>query len=200
MFIVFDGMDGAGKTTQLHLFVDWLRDAGQEVATCKDPGTTKLGIEMRALLLGHHPVAIDVRSETLMFMTARAQLVEQFIRPALHNGKTVVCDRYVFSTVVYQGYGGGLDPETIWGLNDFATAGLMADLTFIFDLDAKIAMSRLGDSLDRMESRSEDYFRRICTGFVAESKRWPTGVELIDASRSIDEIQSHLRQLYLDHG
>ena len=90
-----------------------------------------------------------MRSELLMFMTARAQLTEQFIRPALANGKTVVCDRFVFSTVVYQGYGGNIDPETVWELNEFATNGLMADITLIFDLDPEIVLSRMGTSLDR---------------------------------------------------
>ena len=125
---------------------------------CKDPGTTELGNELRAMLLQERGLDIHMRSELLMFITARAQLTEEIIRPALSSGKTVICDRYVFSTVVYQGYGGGLDPEVVWQLNRFATGGLAADLTFIFDLDPAVAQERLGSQLDRMESRGLEYF------------------------------------------
>lgn len=192
MFFVFDGMDGAGKSTQLELFGQHLTKMGRDVVYCKDPGTTGLGNKIRNLMLQEQGLAVDPRSELLMFMTARAQLTEEFIKPALAAKKTVVCDRYVFSTVVYQGYGCGIDPETVWDLNHFATNGLVADMTFIFDLDAEKAMQRLGDSLDRMESRGLEYFNRLRDGFVKESKRWPTGIELINADGSIDEVQNRV--------
>ena len=112
MFFVFDGMDGAGKSTQLDRFAEHLNSIGCEVLVCKDPGTTQLGEELRELLLKERGLEIHMRSELLMFMTARAQLTEEVIRPALSAGKTVVCDRYVFSTVVYQGY--GVKSSRIW--------------------------------------------------------------------------------------
>lgn len=192
MFFVFDGMDGAGKSTQLQLFGQHLTGLGCDVVYCKDPGTTDLGNKIREILLQEQGLTIDVRSELLMFMTARAQLTEEFIKPALAAGKTVVCDRYVFSTVVYQGYGCGIEPETVWELNGFATNGLIADLTFVFDMDAEKAMKRLGDSLDRMESRGLGYFNKLRNGFLTESKRWPTGVELIDADGSIKEVHQRV--------
>jgi dTMP kinase len=195
MFIVFDGVDGAGKSTQLRLFVEWLRRFEIDVVTCCDPGTTSLGSRLRAMLLDNHSIPIDMRSEALMFMTARAQLVSEFIRPAIDHGKTVVCDRYVFSTVVYQGHAGELDPDDLWRLNAFATGGLMADLTFIFDLDAKAAQQRLGKSLDRMESRDLSYFEKVRQGFIYESARWPRGVEVIDASTSIEQVHSEVRAI-----
>ncbi len=195
MFFVFDGMDGAGKTTQLQLFAQWLTQQGRQLVVCKDPGTTDLGEELRRVLLGKHQIEIHMRSELLMFMAARAQLVEQVIRPALAAGKTVVCDRYVFSTVVYQGHAGNIDPDTVWDLNHFATGGLMADMTFLFDLDTRMALSRLGQTRDRMESRGQEYFDKLREGFVVESKRWPEGVELVDASGSLNEVQQKLREI-----
>ena len=195
MLIVFDGMDGAGKTTQIELFVQWLEEQGRDIVRCKDPGDTLIGQKMRELLLGRHEMTISMRAELLMFMTARAQLVDEIIQPALDDGKTVVCDRYVFSTVVYQGYGGGIDPETVWQLNEFAIGGCKADLTYLFVVDPKTAFDRLGDTLDRVESRGLEYFEKLRQGFVAESKRWPHGVELVEGEGMIEEIQTRLRLL-----
>jgi len=195
MFYVFDGMDGTGKTTQLQLFVKWLENNQHEVDVFRDPGTTELGNRMRELLLNEQGIPIDMRSELLMFMTARAQLTEQCIRPALEAGRTVVCDRYVLSTVVYQGYGGGIDPETVWDMNRFATGGLMPDLTFVMDLEPELAKGRLGEDLDRMESRGVEYFQKLRTGFVKECKRFPVGYELIDANGSIEEIHQRIASL-----
>ena len=189
MFFVFDGMDGAGKSTQLHRFAEHLKSfIGRDVLVCKDPGTTQLGEELRELLLKDRGLDIHMRSELLMFITARAQLTEEVIRPALEVGKVVVCDRYVFSTVVYQGYGGEIQPELVWDLNQFATCGLVADMTFIFDLEPKVALQRVGASRDRMESRGIEYFEKLRHGFVTESGRFPIGVELIDASGTPDEV------------
>ncbi|MDG2186322.1 MAG: dTMP kinase [Mariniblastus sp.] len=193
MFFVFDGVDGAGKSTQLNLFASWLRDRGLDVVCCSDPGTTQLGNQMRSLLLGNHEVAIHMRSEMLMFMTARCQLVEELIRPALASGKTVVCDRYVYSTVVYQGHAGDLNPDDVWQVNQIATGGLMADMTFIFDLDVETVSQRLGESRDRMESRGTAYFQRVRDGFLSEAKRWPELAMLVDASGDIDSIQATIR-------
>jgi dTMP kinase len=188
MFFVFDGMDGAGKSTQLDRFSGFLSDAGHDVVTCKDPGTTQLGDELRGLLLQERGLNIHMRSELLMFMTARSQLTQEFIQPALDAGKTVVCDRYVFSTVVYQGYGGDIDPQQVWDFNHYATSGLVADLTFIFDLDPNTAQQRIGKERDRMESRGLEYFETLRHGFITEAKRFPVGVEMIDASGTPDEV------------
>lgn len=195
MFFVFDGVDGAGKTTQLQLFCQWLEENGHDGVFCRDPGSTELGEQMRGILLDDHDTPIDVRSEMMMFMTARAQLVAEIIRPALESKKVVVCDRYVFSTVVYQGHAGNLDPQEIWPVNQAATGGLMADLTFILDLDVDTSMNRIGDSPDRMESRGKEYFENVRAGFLHEAKRWPQGVEVIDASRDVETIQQQIRTL-----
>lgn len=192
MFFVFDGVDGAGKTTQLQRFVVWLEEQGHDVVTCKDPGSTPLGEQLRAILLGKHETPISMRAEMMLFTTARTQLVEEIVRPALADNKTVVLDRYIFSTIVYQGYAGNLEAEDIRAVNHIATGGLMPDATFILDIPIDVAMQRLGESLDRMESRGREYFEKVRAGFLEEVERWPTGVELVNANQPVDAIHEEI--------
>lgn len=201
MFIVFEGVDGAGKTTQLVQLVEWLQQQGASVVTCKDPGSTALGEQLRTILLSSVDTPISMRAEMMMFTTARTQLVEEVVRPALAAGKVVVLDRYVYSTIVYQGHAGNLPTDEIRKVNLVATGGLMPDLTFMIDLPVDVSMQRLGKSLDRMESRGTDYFEKVRAGFISESKIATAGVELVDGNRSPEEIQAELRvitQRYLD--
>lgn len=196
MFFVFDGLDGSGKTTQLNLFADWLSQLGHEVITCKDPGTTELGERLREILLHQSGTPIHVRSEMMMFTTARTQLVEQILRPALSAGKTIVLDRYVLSTVVYQGHAGLLDPVAVKTVNDFATDGLWPDHTYVLDVETDLAMQRLGDDLDRMESRGRDYFEKVRQGFLAEAES-RSDVSVVDGSDNVDSIAQSIQQIAL---
>ena len=164
MFFSLDGADGGGKTTQLSLFCDWLRSSGYDVVACRDPGSTRLGDAIRHILLeGESPsggnLPIARRSEMLLYMAARAQLVEEVIAPALKAGKTVVSDRFLLANVVYQGYAGGLDLEAIRQVGAIATAGVEPTLTFVLDAPEDVAASRLDRPLDRME-RQGDAFRQ----------------------------------------
>ena len=136
MFLSIDGGDGTGKSTQVELLAQWLRQQGRDVVTCRDPGSTPLGEAVRNILLDRHDLHIDRRSEMLLYMAARAQMVEEVIRPALEQGKTVLCDRYLLANVAYQGYGGGLDVPTLWEVGRVATGGLMPDLTIVLDVPA----------------------------------------------------------------
>lgn len=189
MFIVFDGVDGAGKSTQLRLAAQWLADRGREVVCCADPGSTLLGQKLREILLGAHSTQVSMRAETLMFMAARAQLVDEVISPSLAAGKWVLCDRFTFSTVVYQGHAGGLSPGEVWSVNRVATHGVWPGLTLLFDLPVDVAMQRLGHrALDRMESRGAEYMERVRAGFREEADKWPRGVEWIDASGTQAEV------------
>lgn len=199
MFFVFDGVDGAGKSTQLDMFVQWLEKQGRDVVTCKDPGSTQLGERIREVLLGKHEIPISMRAEMMMFTAARTQLIQEIVKPALEQRKTVVLDRYVFSTVVYQGHAGDLDPEEIWTINRIATQNVFPDVTFILDVPVEVATKRLGDSLDRMESRGNEYFEKVRQGFIDEAKRWPDGVDLIDATKSPEEIQAEIRKLATEY-
>ena len=144
MFFSIDGGDGAGKSTQLERFCQWLRDRGHAVATFRDPGSTGVGEAVREILLHRHDLAIDRRSEMLLYMAARAQMVQQCIRPALDEGKTVVTDRYLLANVVYQGHAGGLDVDTLWEVGRVATGGLMPDLTLVLDTPPGSAENWIG--------------------------------------------------------
>lgn len=191
MFIVFDGVDGAGKSTQLRLAAERLAAAGLTVRGCSDPGSTALGKRLREILLGRHETPVGMRGEMLLFMAARAQLVDEIIRPALDRGEVVLCDRYSIATSVYQGHAGGLPLDEIRAVNRVATGGLWPDLTFLYDLPVDMAMARIGlRELDRLESRGTAYLERVRDGFLAESRHWPRGVEVIDARGTAAEVFS----------
>jgi len=194
MFFSIDGGDGTGKSTQCELFCGWLRELGHDVVSCRDPGSTPLGEAIRELLLDRHDLEIHRRSEMLLYMAARSQLVEQVIRPALERGKTVVSDRYLLANVVYQGHGGGLDVDMLWEVGRVATAGLMPDLTVVLDLPAEAAAERLDGQLDRMERQGAEFHGRVREGFLAEAARWPDRIVVIDAARPIERVQEEIRE------
>ena len=193
MFFSFDGIDGAGKSTQIDLFCRWLASAGHDVVRCQDPGSTPLGLAVRELVLKRDDVAVGPRAEMLLFMAARAQLVEEVIRPALAAGKTVVSDRYLLANVVYQGHGGGLDVEALWQIGHVATGGLTPDLTFVLDLSVDVARARLGADLDRLERRSYEYHERLRQGFLTEAARQRQRIAVVDASQPIEAIAEQIR-------
>jgi len=194
MFLSIDGGDGTGKSTQIELFCRWLEGLGQEVVTCRDPGSTALGEAVRELLLHRHDLDIHRRSEMLLYMAARAQMVEEVIRPALAEGKTVVADRFLLANVVYQGYGGGLDVETLWRVGQVATDGLMPELTIVLDLPAELAAARLSGQPDRMEQQGDAFHARVREGFLAEAARRPEQIAIIDASPCIEEVQRKMQE------
>ena len=154
------------------------------MVACRDPGSTPLGEAVRGILLDRHDLHIDRRSEMLLYMAARAQMVEEVIRPALEQGKTVVSDRYLLANVVYQGHGGGLDVATLWEVGRVATGGLMPDLTIVLDVPAEVAAARMARPLDRMEQQGAAFHARVRQGFLAEAARSPEKIVVVDATRA----------------
>jgi len=193
LFFTFDGIDGTGKSTQSQLFCGWLRELGYAVVTCRDPGTTDLGERLREIVLRGEQLNIGARCETLIYMAARAQLVDELIRPALEAGQVVVSDRFLLANVVYQAYGLGLEPDDVWRLGEFATGGIQPAQTFLLDLDVTVAADRLRATRDRMEKRGADYFTRVRSGFLAEARRFPDDISVIDASPPEAEVQARVR-------
>lgn len=190
MFFSFDGVDGVGKSTQMDLFEKYLRDQGRDVVTCRDPGSTPLGERIRDILLhSGADTPIDCRAEMLLYMAARAQLVDSVIRPALDRGAVVVSDRFVLANVVYQAHAGGLDVDSTWQVGEIATAGIHPDLVFLLDMPPAAAMERIGRQPDRMESQDTSYRERLRAGFLAEAARRGDQIVVIDASQSIDAVQ-----------
>jgi dTMP kinase len=199
MFLSIDGGDGTGKSTQMELLCGWLRAQGYEVVACRDPGSTPLGEAVRNVLLDRHDLHIDRRSEMLLYMAARAQLVEEVIRPALEQGKTVLSDRYLLANVVYQGYAGGLDVATLWEVGRIATGGLMPDLTIVLDVPAEVAAARMDRPLDRMEKQGAAFHACVREGFLVEAARSPEQIVVVNANGSVDEVQERLRDTVCNH-
>jgi dTMP kinase len=199
MFYSFDGVDGVGKTTQIRLFSEWLRERGHEVVICRDPGSTELGERIRQIVLQGQAIRIDARSEMLLYMAARAQLVAEVIRPALEAGRTVVSDRFLLANVVYQGYGGGLAIEELWQVGHVATAGCRPDLTFVLDLEVAETERRLGNQLDRMEAKGSEYRRRVRDGYLREAVGHAESMVVIDAGQEIPAVQQAVRSAAQQH-
>lgn len=195
MFLSIDGGDGTGKSTQVELLGQWLQERGRDVVVCRDPGSTPLGEAVRGILLDRHDLEIHRRSEMLLYMAARAQLVEQVIRPALEGGKTVLCDRYLLANVAYQGYGGGFDVDQLWEVGRVATGGLMPDRTIVLDVPADVAASRLARPLDRMERQGAAFHARVREGFLVEASRAPGKIVVVNAARCIEEVQEEVRRI-----
>jgi dTMP kinase len=200
MFFSLDGIDGVGKSTQLQLFVQWLRDcSGESVIVCRDPGSTSLGESIRQLLLDREGARIDIHAEMLLYMAARAQLVSEIIQPALQRNQHVVCDRYLLANLAYQAFGGNLPLDQVQAVGRIATQQLLPDVTFLLDIDPDLAASRMqqrspNQSGDRMESRGTDFQRRVRAGFLqiaADDDR----IHVLDASASIEQIQTEIRQI-----
>jgi dTMP kinase len=192
MFLSFDGVDGVGKSTQIKLLAQALQTRGGEVVTCRDPGGTPLGEKLRGLLLGQHETPIDSRSEMLLYMASRAQLVEQVIRPALEAGQTVISDRYLLANVVYQGYAGGLEPEDVWTVGKVAVGGIMPQMVFLLDMPAERAMSRIQRAHDRLESRGLEYLSKVRDGFLVEAHLNREHIQIIDADRPAEVIHAEI--------
>lgn len=187
MFITFEGPEGAGKTTVLRGVADALLADGHEVLVTREPGEGPVGGEIRQILL--HGYDLYPLSEVFLFLADRAEHVEKMIRPALAAGKVVLCDRYADSTVVYQGYGRGLDIEQLRAWNMVATGGLQPHLTILLDLDPAVGLQRL-QSKDRLDAEPPEFHTRVRNGFLAEAERESERWHIVDASNGADEVRS----------
>ena len=202
MFFSFDGIDGAGKSLQVERFCDWLEGQGHTVVSCRDPGSTELGEALRRIVLEGLSTPIYRTSEMLLYMAARAQLVDQLIRPALDEGKTVVCDRFLLANVVYQGHAGGLDVAQLWQVGEVATRGLHPDVTFVLDMDVQQAQQRIDRELDRMEAQGIEFLERVRQGFLAESRCENETIVVVNAAASVESVHAEIQAAarpFLDH-
>ena len=192
LFLSLDGIDGAGKSTQVARLTEWFQQRGRQVIAPRDPGSTALGEALREILLHRQEIPLAMTAEMLLYMASRAQLVSQIIRPALAEGQVVIADRYLLANVVYQGSAGGQDVDQIWQVGQIATQGLMPDLTCVLDLPVAVAMGRLNRGLDRLESRGQDYLQLVRDGFIRQAQRLGPTAVIIDASQSPDEIHARI--------
>jgi len=191
-FVVFDGPDGSGKSTQFARFLERCRGAGVPVCDVREPGGTEIGESIRAILLDAAAGEMSARCEMLLYMASRAQLVEERVRPALERGELVLADRFVSSTLAYQGAGGGLPADDIRAVARVACTDVEPDLVVIFDADERTAAARVGDDRDRVESRDAAYRRRVREGYLEQARRDPGRCVIVDAAASEDEVAAAL--------
>ena len=196
MFLTVEGIEGAGKSTFIGLLEDELVKRGVDFLRTREPGGCALGRQIRPLLLDVSQNVSD-RAELFLFLADRAQHVADTIRPALERGQWVICDRYADSTIAYQGYGRGMDPEELQRLNDYATGGLWPDITFLLDLPVEEGLGRalarngregLTKSEGRFEAEALAFHQRIHEGFHLRALRWPERFRVLDATQAPDAI------------
>jgi dTMP kinase len=202
-FITFEGVDGSGKSTQIELLTAHLKSRGVDFLLTREPGGTRLGDQLRQILLDPSNVGMSLVTEAFLYAASRAQLVQDVVRPALAAGKLVLCDRYVDSSLVYQASAGGLSQEFVQDINRIATGGLRPALTILFDLDPREGARRReakGEGgLDRIEERSGEYHRRVREGYLALAKAEPGRIRVIDSANSIQAIHQQVVEAVYGH-
>ncbi|MDO7667523.1 MAG: dTMP kinase [Pseudomonadota bacterium] len=197
-FISIEGIEGAGKSTQLAFIQRYLTEQGKQLVVTREPGGTELGEQIRTLLLTPTTTGMASDTELLLMFAARAEHVEQIIKPALKRGDWVLSDRFVDATFAYQGGGRGIDLQRISTLSDWTLKGLKTDVTFLFDLPVEIGQQRVlsrNQGIDRFEQEKVDFFQRIRERYLKRAQQEPNRIKVIDASKSIVEIELQLTVL-----
>ncbi len=197
LFITFEGSDGSGKTTQIELLANYLKEKGRKVVTAIEPGGTKLGRKIRHILLDKENMGMAPTAETLLFQASRAELVSKIISPALRSGHVVICDRFFDSTIVYQGIARGLGKEKIIDMSLWATGGLVPDLTFLLSLDVDRGEERISGALrdrDRIEMEEERFKQKIYEGYLELAEEFKDRIVPIDAGQEIKIVFNIIRE------
>ena len=195
LFITLEGGDGSGKTTQMGALTEWLQGRGRTVVQAREPGGTDLGLELREIVL-HRRGHIAPRAEALLYAADRAHHIATVVRPALERGDVVIQDRYLDSSVAYQGAGRVLDPTEVRELSLWATEGLLPHLTVLLDLDPALGRERLDASrtrYDRLEAEEADFHERVRAAYLALAEAEPGRFLVLDATRPVDELQASIR-------
>ena len=197
LFITFEGIDGCGKTTQINLLNEYLKSKNYNTILTLEPGGSDIGKSLRQILL-HHDGFVDDTCELLLYLADRAQHTKTIIEENINKGNVVLCDRYIDSTVAYQGYARGGDIEKINLLNEIATKNLKPDITFLFDIDVQIAQSRVGKEKDRLEKESFDFHNKVRNGYLKIASK-NERIKVIDSTKAIDsifeEVKKHIEKL-----
>ncbi len=196
MFVTFEGSEGSGKSTQIDLLADFLRDQDLVVVTTREPGGTSIGEQVRDCLHDVKNTLMTPAAEVLLYSASRSQLVNEVIIPALAQGQIVLSDRYADSTLAYQGYGRHLDLETLLRITDFATGGLTPDVTFFLDVDVKAGLNRrtVGQAeINRMDLQDIKFYERVRMGYLKLATQAPNRWKIIDANRPVHELQADIR-------
>lgn len=199
MFITFEGPEGSGKSTQLPQLAQFLEEKGLSVVRTREPGGTKIGDQIREVLVRMDNTELHPRTEILLFLAARAQLVEELIIPSLQQGKIILCDRYGDSTLAYQGYGHGLDLDTLRAMLHFATGGLKPDLTILLDVDVMTGLKRkkIKEEWNRLDAFELSFHERVREGYHILAGQEPERWKIVDATQKPEQVQNEIRALVL---
>ena len=194
LFITFEGADGCGKTTQINMLKNYLENQGYQVVLTREPGAKGLGEKVREILLNYEGAVSD-RCESFLFLADRAQNIDIIVNPAVNEGKIVLCDRHIDSTVAYQGYGRGLDIDRIKMLNNIATNGRKPDLTIVFDIDVETSMQRVGKNKDRMESAGIEFHNRVREGYLKIAKEEPERIKVVNSIQTVNDVFEEVKKI-----
>lgn len=200
MFITLEGPEGSGKTSHIPHLVAFLREKGYIVFPTREPGGTSIGEQIREVIHDLKNAEMHPRTETLLYQAARAQIVEEVLRPRLQDGEIVLSDRYADSTIAYQGYGHGQPLEQVRQLVTYATGGLVPDLTILLDLDVETGLQRKSkqEEWNRMDAYTVDFHRRVRAGYLAMAAAEPSRWRMVDSGQKWDVVQEALRSVILE--
>jgi dTMP kinase len=200
MFITLEGPEGSGKTSHIPYLVEYFREKGNVVFPTREPGGTSIGEQIREGIHDLKNAEMHARTETLLYQAARAQIVEQVIRPRLADGEIVLSDRYADSTIAYQGYGHQQDLEQVRSLIRYATGGLVPDLTILLDLDVEVGLKRKkkADEWNRLDAYTVEFHQRVRAGYLQMVKQEPGRWAVVDAGRDWQSVQDELRRVILE--
>ena len=200
MFITFEGPDGSGKTSQVAILAEHLRQLGYQLLVTREPGGTSIGDQIRAVLSDLDNIAMQPRAEILLFQASRAQLVDEVIRPHLERGSLVLCDRFADSTLAYQGYGHCIDLDQLRSLIRFATGGLNPDLTLLFDVDVETGLRRRakGGDWNRLDAYELAFHQRVRKGYHELAREEPDRWVMVDAGQPPEKVQEAVRNIVLE--
>ena len=192
MFITFEGGEGAGKSTAIKKIVEKLQAEGKEIVLTREPGGTPIGEEIRSIILDKKNIDMDVRTEALLYAASRRQHIVQKIIPSLKQGKVVLCDRFLDSSLAYQGYARGIGIQKVYEMNLFATEGIEPDLTLFFDLDPEEGLRRIAANsqreVNRLDVEKLSFHQKVREGFLSLSKKFPHRFVVVDASEKPDKV------------
>ena len=195
IFISVEGTDGSGKSTQIKRIEQYLKQKGHDVVLTREPGGTNISEKIRSIILDPENTEMGVVTELLLYAASRAQLMFQVIKPAISEGKIVICDRFIDSSFVYQGFGRGIPMDIVEGVNKVAIEGLFPDITFFFDINPEIALSRriAATGSDRIEKEKMDFHWRVYGGYRKIASLYPERIKSINANNNIESVFSEMR-------
>ena len=200
LFISFEGADGSGKSTQYGIFAEYLKQQGYDVLMTREPGGTPISESIRNIILDPANSEMSDMTEALLFAASRAQLVSQVIRPAVEQGRIVLCDRFMDSSIAYQGYARGLG-DCVRIINEYAVEGMQPDITFFLDLKPEDGRKRnkAAGKADRMEQQAIEFHDKVYNAYLSLAKIYKDRFAVIDASGSIEEVQERIRRSFIEH-